>query len=45
MAPATELIRGGSVIISPLGEVLAGPGVHIAAIPKLGQTALFIGDA
>lgn len=23
--PATELIRGGSVIISPLGEVLAGP--------------------
>ncbi|MCE1252177.1 MAG: nitrilase [Anaerolineae bacterium] len=24
-APETELIRGGSVIISPLGEVLAGP--------------------
>ncbi|MFM9827343.1 MAG: carbon-nitrogen hydrolase family protein [Sphingomonas sp.] len=24
-APATELIRGGSVIVSPLGEVLAGP--------------------
>ena len=25
MAQTTELIRGGSVIISPLGEVLAGP--------------------
>jgi nitrilase len=24
-APDTELIRGGSVIVSPLGEVLAGP--------------------
>jgi nitrilase len=24
-APDTELIRGGSVIVNPLGEVLAGP--------------------
>lgn len=24
-APGTELIRGGSIIVSPLGEILAGP--------------------
>ncbi len=30
--PATELIRGGSVIVSPLGEVLAGPVYGAEAI-------------
>ena len=34
--PSTELIRGGSVIISPLGEVLAGP--------VYGQSALLVAD-
>jgi nitrilase len=31
-APGTELIRGGSVIVSPLGEVLAGPVYGCEAI-------------
>jgi nitrilase len=34
--PATELIRGGSVIVSPLGEVLAGP--------VYGESALLVAD-
>jgi nitrilase len=34
--PETELIRGGSVIVSPLGEVLAGP--------VYGQSALLVAD-
>ncbi len=34
--PATELIRGGSVIVSPLGEVLAGP--------IYGEQALLVAD-
>ena len=34
--PSTELIRGGSVIVSPLGEVLAGP--------VYGQSALLVAD-
>lgn len=36
LAPATELIRGGSVIISPQGEVLAGP-IH-------GREAILVAD-
>jgi len=34
--PSTELIRGGSVIVSPLGEVLAGP--------VYGESALLVAD-
>jgi nitrilase len=34
--PETELIRGGSVIVSPLGEVLAGP--------IYGKSALLVAD-
>ncbi len=34
--PETELIRGGSVIVSPLGEVLAGP--------VYGESALLVAD-
>lgn len=39
MAPQTELIRGGSVIVGPMGEILAGPlrgreGVLAATIDR-----------
>jgi nitrilase len=42
-APETVLIRGGSVIVSPLGRILAGPNyqgecIHIADI-DLGEIA------